>query len=58
MRYNTNVVSQADIDAINSVYDYLDPKWKGKLVALTPISEQVAGYYSHMAHPRRRRRVG
>ncbi len=51
MRYNIDVVSQADIDSMNSVFDYLDPKWKGKLVAVGALSDQVAGYYTHMAHP-------
>ncbi len=51
MRYNIDRVSQADIDSMNSVFDYLDPKWKGKLVAIGALSDQVAGYYTYMVHP-------
>lgn len=36
MRYNTDLVSQEDIDAIESVFDYLNPKWKGMIAAWPP----------------------
>ena len=36
MRYNTDLVSQEDLDAMDSVFDYLDPKWKGKIVSTDP----------------------
>ena len=51
--YNTDVVSEADIDAMNSVFDYLDPKWKGKIVASAPVagSGGAGTYYSAYAHP-------
>ena len=52
MRYNTNLVSEADIDALNSVFDYLDPKWKGKIVARLPIGGGSGGtYYTAYVHP-------
>ncbi len=43
MRYNTDLVSQADVDAMTSVFDYLDPKWAGKIVALVPLQGGAAG---------------
>ncbi len=51
--YNTNLVTQEDIDGINSVFDYLDPKWKGKIVAHVPIagSGGTGSYYTAYAHP-------
>ena len=32
--YNTNQVSQAEIDAIQSWQDFLKPEWKGRIVAI------------------------
>lgn len=52
MRYNTDVVTQADLDAMNSVYDYLDPKWANKIVAIPAIAEGAGGTYSGIIlHP-------
>ena len=48
--YNTDLMTQEDIDGINSVFDYLDPKWKGKIVAQTP-EGRVGSYYLAYAHP-------
>ena len=48
--YNTDLMSQEEADAINSVFDYLDPKWKGKIVAQTP-QGNVGSYYLAYAHP-------
>ena len=48
--YNTDLMTQEDIDGINSVFDYLDPKWKGKIVARTP-QGRVGSYYLAYAHP-------
>ena len=50
--YNTDLVSQEDVDAIQSVYDYLDPKWAGQIVSL-PIDNAGAGgtWYSIYVHP-------
>ena len=45
MYYNTDLVSQEDIDAMNSVFDLLDPKWKGKIVAGLPIGGGSSGTY-------------
>ena len=45
MYYNTNLVSQEDIDAMSSVFDFLDPKWKGKIVAGLPIGGGSSGTY-------------
>ena len=51
--YNTNLMTQEDLDGINSVFDYLDPKWKGKIVAHVPIagSGGTGSYYTAYAHP-------
>ena len=43
MRYNTDLVSQEDVDAMTTVFDYLDPKWAGKIVALVPLAGGAAG---------------
>ena len=52
MRYNTNLVSEADLDAMNSVFDYLDPKWTDQIVAIPPIAEGAGGTYSTIiSHP-------
>ena len=52
MVYNTDLVSQDDIDDLNSVFDYLDPKWKGKIVAHSPLSGGGRGtYYTVYVHP-------
>ncbi len=52
MRYNTELVSQADIDGWGSIFDFLDPKWTGKIVALTPETGGAGGtYYGLMANP-------
>ena len=51
--YNTDLMTQEDIDGINSVFDYLDPKWKGKIIAHVPIagSGGTGTYYTAYAHP-------
>ena len=52
MVYNTDLVSQEDIDAMSSVFDYLDPKWKGKIVSHSPVSGGGRGtYYTVYVHP-------
>ena len=50
-RYNTNKVSRAEYDSINSVWDFLDPKWKGRLGAYAPTENRGAttDYYIHPA---------
>ena len=50
MRYNTDLVTQADIDAMRSVYDFLDPKWKGQIVTLSP-SYLPSTMYTAYVHP-------
>ena len=32
--YNTNQVSQAEIDSVQSWYDFLKPEWKGRIVSI------------------------
>ncbi len=51
--YNTDLVTQEDIDGINSVFDYLVPKWQGKIIAHIPIagSGGTGSYYLAYAHP-------
>ena len=50
--YNTDLVSQEDLDAINSVYDYLAPKFNGKIVALSPLASGASTpYYEAYVHP-------
>ncbi len=52
MRYNTNLLSQKEIEGFNSVYDYLDPKWAGKVVSLPPtIGGGVGDYVTVLLHP-------
>ncbi len=45
MYYNTDLVSQEDVDAMSSVFDYLDPKWQGKIVSHLPIGGGSSGTY-------------
>jgi ABC-type Fe3+ transport system substrate-binding protein len=43
--YNKNMVTQADLDALKSDWDWLQPKWAGKIVALDPTGPiSVNGY--------------
>ncbi len=52
MRYNTNLVTQADLDGFNSVFDYLDPKWANQIVSIPAIAEGAGGTYSTIiSHP-------
>ncbi|MCH8973521.1 MAG: extracellular solute-binding protein [Chloroflexi bacterium] len=52
MRYNTDLVTQEDLDGFNSVFDYLDPKWKGKIVSLSPLTGGAGGtYFEAYVHP-------
>ena len=52
MRYNTDLVTEADVAGWKSVSDFLDPKWAGKIVALTPLTGGAGGtYYGLMANP-------
>ncbi|MFB3110581.1 MAG: hypothetical protein ACE10G_00950, partial [Gemmatimonadales bacterium] len=50
MRYNTDLVSQEDIDAMSSVFDLLDPKWTGKIVSRSPLHGDVA-FFTQYVHP-------
>ena len=51
--YNTELVTEADIAAINSAWDFLDDKWKSKIIALTPLDSAamnaITRVYSHPA---------
>ena len=52
MYYNTNLMTEADLDGFNSVYDYLDPQWAGKIVSLPPtIGGGVGDYVTLLLHP-------
>ena len=48
-RYNTNNVTQEERDAINSVWDFLDPRWKGRVGAMAPTAVRggTADYWVH-----------
>ena len=35
-RYNTNLVSQEEIDAVNSLWDLVGPQWDGRVVSVDP----------------------
>ncbi len=50
-RYNTNKVSKAEYDSINSVWDFLDPKWKGRIGVFAPTENRGAttDFYIHPA---------
>jgi ABC-type Fe3+ transport system substrate-binding protein len=49
--YNSSMVSQADLASLNSAFDYLDPKWKGKIVSVDPdgpgVNNLWTGIYAH-----------
>ncbi len=50
--YNTDLVTEADIAAIGSVWDFLDDKWKDQIIALSPLDSGSHGSISDMyAHP-------
>ncbi len=51
MRYNTELVTPEDIDNFNSVFDYLDPKWKGKIVSLVPGEGAGGLWHTAYVHP-------
>ena len=52
MRYNTDLVTPEDIESFTSVWDYLDPKWKGKIVSAVPTGSGSGGvYYRVYVHP-------
>ena len=52
MHYNTDLVTPEDIEAMGSVFDFLDPKWKGKIVSLLPSGGGSGGaYYRAYIHP-------
>ena len=49
--YNTEVITEAVIAEINSVWDFLDDKWKGQIISISPletgISARLQLIYSH-----------
>ena len=49
--YNTDAVSQEDIDGIESAWDLLNPKWKGRIVAEDPSGPGATiGYFRAYAN--------
>ncbi len=50
-QYNTDLVTEEDIAAIKSAFDFFDDKWKGKIIALSPLESGSGGgltdIYSH-----------
>ena len=51
MRYNTDLVTEADIEAMSSVFDFLDPKWKGKIASLGPGEGGSGTWFEAYVHP-------
>ena len=51
MRYNTELVTPEDVEGFNSVFDYLDPKWKGKIVSLVPGEGGGGLWHTAYVHP-------
>ena len=53
IRYNTDLVTQEDLDGINSVWDYVDPaRFAGKIVAIPPLTGGAGGtYFRAYVHP-------
>ena len=53
IRYNTNLMTQEDLDGINSIWDLVDPaRFAGKIVAITPLTGGAGGtYYEAYVHP-------
>ena len=52
MAYNTDLVTPEDIESFTSVWDYLDPRWKGKIVSAVPTGSGSGGvYYRVYVHP-------
>ena len=50
--YNTDLVTEADIAEINSVWDFLDDKWRGRIIALSPLDTGASGsVHVVYAHP-------
>ena len=50
--YNTELVTEADIAEINSVWDFLNDRWKGQIVALSPLEGGASGaIHAVYAHP-------
>ena len=49
--YHTELMTEAEIAQIDSVWDFLDDKWKGQIIALSPLEGGVAArlqlIYSH-----------
>jgi iron(III) transport system substrate-binding protein len=48
-RYNTKNVTQAEVDSINSVWDFLNPRWKGRIVthAFEPMPAEPVVHWAH-----------
>ncbi|MCH7564199.1 MAG: hypothetical protein IH968_10285 [Gemmatimonadetes bacterium] len=40
--YNTETITEAVIAEINSVWDFLDDKWKGQIIAVSPLETGVS----------------
>ena len=52
LTYNTELVTEADIAEINSAWDFLDDKWKGQMIALSPLDSGAHGRLQLIyAHP-------
>ena len=47
--YNTNEVTQEELDSITSIWDFLDPKWNGRIASAIPLPEgsTMGNYYAH-----------
>ena len=43
-RYNTRQVAPGEVEAITSLWDFLEPEWKGRIVSMAPNEGTVANY--------------
>ena len=47
--YNTDVVTQAELDSITSIFDFLKPEWHGRLASAVPLptGSTMGNFFAH-----------
>ena len=47
--YNTNEVTQEELDGITSIWDFLEPQWNGRLASAIPLPEgsTMGNFFAH-----------